>query len=92
MCDTYPSVCLSAVPERERAPGGGGADGGGAEEDEGAEAEGAQWLGLWPILDPEAISVRRADPRPAHPLLARGLRGTAAKLGVHGVWGTGCSG
>ena len=26
-----------------------------------AEAEGAQWLGMWPILDPTALGARRAD-------------------------------
>ena len=36
-----------------------GAEGGGLEEE--AEAEGAQWLGMWPILDPSALGARRAD-------------------------------
>ena len=26
-----------------------------------AEAEGAQWLGMWPILEPTALGARRAD-------------------------------
>ena len=37
-------------------------DGAAGEEVDGeAEAEGAQWLGMWPILDPKALGARRAD-------------------------------
>ena len=44
---------------RERAVAEDGAEDGGLEEE--AEAEGAQWLGMWPILDPSALGARRAD-------------------------------
>ena len=44
---------------KERAVAEDGAEGGGLEEE--AEAEGAQWLGMWPILDPSALGARRAD-------------------------------
>ena len=44
---------------KERAVAEDGAEDGGLEEE--AEAEGAQWLGMWPILDPSALGARRAD-------------------------------
>ena len=44
---------------KERAVAEDGAEDAGLEEE--AEAEGAQWLGMWPILDPSALGARRAD-------------------------------